>query len=257
MRRLDDPAQQQLLRADPTLVAEDPKPVLLDEWPRLPEVWDAVRRLVDEDGTGGQFLLTGSMPGRGTHSGAGRIESLRMRPLCLSERLGSPTTVSFAALLDGTAERARGRSPLRLRDYADEIMAGGFPGMRRRSGRALVTQLDGYLQRIVDHDLAEAGLMVRRPATVLGWLRADAAATATTTSWEKIRDAATPGIGNKPARTTTSAYTELLTALPILDPIETWAPSTNHLKRLAAAPKHHLVDLRSPSASSAVPCAIS
>jgi predicted AAA+ superfamily ATPase len=114
--------------------------------------------------------------------------------------------------------------------------------MRHLSGRPRDRQLDSYIERIVDHDLPEAGFNVRRPATVLAWLRAYAAATATTTSWDKIRDAATSGIDDKPARTTTQPYIELLTALRILDPIPAWIPSNNHLYALIGAPKHHLAD---------------
>ena len=46
----------------------------------------------------------------------------------------------------------------------------------------------------------------------------------------------------KPSKPTTSAYTELLTTLRILDPVEAWVPSRNRFSPLAAAPKHHLVD---------------
>ena len=46
---------------------------------------------------------------------------------------------------------------MKLEGYVDEILAGGFPGMRGRPWRALVAQLNGYLERIVDHDLPEAG----------------------------------------------------------------------------------------------------
>ena len=64
--------------------------MLIDEWQRLPQMWDLVRRAVDDGAPPGSFLLTGSaLPDPPpTHSGAGRIVSLRMRPLALSERLG-------------------------------------------------------------------------------------------------------------------------------------------------------------------------
>ncbi len=90
--------------------------------------------------------------------------------------------------------------------------------------------------------MPEAGFAVRRPATVRAWLRAYAAATATTTSWDKIRNAATSGVDDKPAKTTTLPYIELLTALRILDPLEAWLPTNNHLASVASAPKHHLAD---------------
>lgn len=241
-RALDDATQHALLGADPSLVGTDARPVLIDEWQRLPQIWDTIRRLVDRDNRGGQYLLTGSAPQSGTHSGAGRIVTLRMRPLCFEERGLAAPTVSFTALIKGTAGRVTGASPVELTTYVEEILAGGFPGMRHLHGRSLTAQLDGYLERIVDHDLREAGHTVRRPAAVTAWLRAYAAATATTAAWEKIRDAATSGIANKPTRDTTSGYVELLTALRILDPLPAWAPVRNHFTRLGQAPKHHLAD---------------
>jgi hypothetical protein len=180
---------------------------------------DYVRRVVDDDPSGGRFLLTGSPPGPGTHSGAGRIATVRMRPLPLFERFEITPAVSITRLLAGERGFPNARSPFRLDDYVNEIVAGGFPGMRHLTGRALGQQLDGYLDRIVDHDLPEAGFTIRRPETVRSWMRAYAAATATTASWQTIRDAATGGIVDKPARRTTAVHTDLLTTLRILDPI--------------------------------------
>jgi len=242
IRRLDVAGQRAVLEADPSLVGQDPKPVLIDEWQRLPAVWDAVRRLVDQDHTGGQYLLTGSAPLASTHSGSARIVDLRMRPLCLGERHVAQPTVSFSALAGGTAATLSGSTTFALTDYVDEIIAGGFPGLRHLTGRALTAQLDSYVERLASHDLPDVGFSPRRPGTLMAWLRAYAAATATTATWETLRNAATAGIGNKPAKTTTSEYGELLGELRVLDPLEAWIPSRNHLGRLASAGKHHLCD---------------
>ena len=64
----------------------------------------------------------------------------------------------------------------------------------------------------------------------------------TTTTWEKIRDAASPNQADKPAKTTTLPYIDTLTELRILDELPAWTPSRNHLNRLTQAPKHHLAD---------------
>lgn len=240
-RYLDDVAQARIVEADPTVIASDETPLLIDEWQRVPPVFDAVRRLVDANPRGGQFLLTGSAPTIQTHSGAGRVTTMRMRPLTLTERgVGTPT-VSLASLLAGDRSVA-GKTDVGLREYVREITASGFPGLRHLDGRPLTRQIDSYLSRIVDHDLAEAGFIVRRPETVMAWLRAYAAATGTATTWEKIRDAATSGVADKPAKTTTMPYIELLTALRILDPVAAWAPTHNHLKTLTQLPKHFLAD---------------
>lgn len=245
VRRLDQPEQATVAEANPDVVLEGDPPVLLDEWQRVPAVWDAVKRAVDDDRAGGRFLLTGSAPveGSATHSGAGRIVALRMRPMTLPERDVCSPTVSLASLLGpGDRPPAGGTCELDLGDYTDLILASGLPGLQGLPTRALRTQLDGYLERIVDRDMEEAGLRVRRPETVRGWLRAYAAATSTTASWETIRDAATGGSGDKPAKTTTLPYIETLSALRILDEVPAWLPGHNHLKRLTKGAKHHLAD---------------
>lgn len=38
------------------------------------------------------------------------------------------------------------------------------------------------------------------------------------------------------------AYREALERLWLLDPLQAWQPTTNHLRRVGAAPRHHLVD---------------
>lgn len=94
--RLDSKAQRESIAAEPEQVLRPARPLLVDEWQKVPEVWDVVRHAVDADRAGGQFLLVGSAtpaPGATAHSGAGRIGRLRMRPMTLSERkVICPTT---------------------------------------------------------------------------------------------------------------------------------------------------------------------
>ena len=240
-RRLDHEATRAVVAADPALIATDPRPLLIDEWHLVRPVWDVVRRLVDADLTGGQFLLTGSIPDRQTHSGAGRITSVRMRPLTLAERGTEVPTVSLSSLMAGGAAIG-GRTGLSLAGYTEEMLTGGFPGLRHLPARARNAALDSYIRRIADHDLPEAGLAVRHPATVLAWLSAYAAAVGTSASWEKIRNAAVTATDASPAKTTTLPYIELLTSLRILDPVPGWTPTLNHLRDLTQAPKHYLAD---------------
>ena len=47
--RLDDQAQASLGRADPARLVTGATPILVDEWQKVPEVWDVIRRAVDED----------------------------------------------------------------------------------------------------------------------------------------------------------------------------------------------------------------
>jgi predicted AAA+ superfamily ATPase len=141
--RLDDPAQHAIIKADPARVGVGEVPILIDEWQRVPESWDVVRRLVDEDGTPGRFLLTGSATPADppTHSGAARIVTVRMRPLTLTERLVADPRVSLRDLLQGQRPPLEGSTPVSLQDYTDEIVSSGLPGLRALGGRARRAQL--------------------------------------------------------------------------------------------------------------------
>lgn len=244
VRRLDDPALRSVGAADPTILLRGDPPVLLDEWQRLPAVWDSVRRAVDADSSPGRFLLTGSAAptSHPTHSGAGRIVTLRMRPMTLGERQVEAPSVSLRELLRGGQPTIEGQTEVGLEQYVAEIMCSGLPGLSGLTGLHIRTQLDGYLARIVDTDFPELGQTVRKPQALRRWMTAYAAASATTASYEKIRDAATSGAGDKPARSTTLPYRDVLERLWILDPLPAWAPTRNTLARLSLPPKHHLAD---------------
>lgn len=239
--RLDGPAGG-VVAADPQIVLAGERPILIDEWQRVPATWDVIRRAVDDGAPPGSFLLAGSASERGAHTGAGRILTLRMRPLALSERAIAPSTVSLHRLLAGERPAVEGQTDIGLERYAHEIVGSGFPATRPLSETAREDFLDSYLHRIVEREFDELGRPVRRPATLLRWMNAYAAATASTASFETIRDAATGSEGDKPAKTTTQPYREILQRLFIVDPLPAWAPTRNRISRLAMPFKHNLAD---------------
>lgn len=134
----------------------------------------------------------------------------------------------------------RGESPMDLAGYTDEVLASGFPGIRTLQPQARRAQLDGYLERVVQREFAEQGLVVRRPATLRGWIQAYAAATSTTASYNAILDAATAGQSDKPAKDTTIVYRDVLTQLWLVDPVPGWLPGRGTFGRLGHGPKHQL-----------------
>ena len=242
--RLDDPGQLEVLAADPSLLDVGEGSVLIDEWQRYPPSWDHVRRRVDDGARPGEFLLTGSaqpveVP---AHSGAGRIVQLRMRPMSLAERGLEVPTVSLGQLLAGEDTAIAGSTHIGLRDYVREILASGFPGIRPLPERTRRVQMEGYVTQVVRRDFPDQGLRVRRPLELRAWLTAYAAATSTTTTYNRLLDAATPGEADKPSKPTTIAHRDVLSSLWLLDPVPGWSTSQSHLHRMTQAPKHHLAD---------------
>ena len=244
VHRLDTVPGAAIALASPDRLVTGPYPVLIDEWQRFPPSWDLVRRAVDDGGGPGRFLLTGSAsPANLTiHSGAGRIASLRMRPMSLAERFPGVASVSLEALLRGDRPVIQGTTDTRLDEYVAEIVGSGFPGIRRLDDRGRRHALDAYIQQLANRDIEEAGQEVRRPTTLLRWMTAYAAATATTTSLSVIREAARGAGEGPPSKTTVLPYHDALQRLWFVDPVPAWQPTRNPFRRSTGAPKHHIAD---------------
>ncbi|MDR2035169.1 MAG: DUF4143 domain-containing protein [Coriobacteriales bacterium] len=242
--RLDTQEGRELAQGGDPVFALQEKPLLLDEWQRVPASWDMVKRLVDEDNTSGQYLLTGSAAPRGAniHSGAGRIVRMKMRPLSLQERALDAPVVRMKDLLENKVDHISGTTDISLPDYLREITSSGFPGIRPHATRAIALELDGYIDNIIHKEFPEQGLLLRKPDTLRNWLRAYASATASTASYQSILNAATPGDAEKPARKTTVGYKDVLDSLWITDRVDAWLPTVNTMAALGNSPKHYLVD---------------
>ncbi|MDR0481675.1 MAG: DUF4143 domain-containing protein [Cellulomonadaceae bacterium] len=232
--------------ANPDLIVQVPEPVFIDEWQLAETVWNRVKHAVDDDDSPGRFLLAGSAtvrPESRIHTGAGRIVSLRLRPMALAERGICTPTVSLRELLDGHSDAISGISTMTVPDYVDEILASGFPGIRRLPGQDFRDdQLRSYLDLLLNREMQQAGINVRKPAALHAWMTAYAAATASAARYTTIRDAATSSDADPIARNTADAYRDHLTRVFILDPLPAWISPFNPLKRLSQAPKHHLAD---------------
>ena len=195
--RLDDEHSLALLRADPGRVLAAEAPVAIDEWQLFPDIWGLVRREVDQNPLPGRFILCGSAtpPNQPTHTGAGRMVTVHMKPLALAERWNSPEfaspSVSLAELLTGSRPAVEGTTEAGLDDYAREICNGGLPGLRDEPPRVLRASVRSYIERALDVDFAEAGGTTRNPVLLRRWLHSYAAATGTIASIEAIRSAAT------------------------------------------------------------------
>jgi len=241
---LDSVATREIIESDPQLALGHGHTTFIDEWQYVPDVWNLVRHAVDNGAVPGRFLLAGSAtpkPKVKLHSGAGRIVRLMLRPMSLPERAIETPTVSMRALLSGGADIA-GMTDIGTADYAQEICASGFPGIRSATTRLRARLLDSYIDHIVDHEIPGMGETVRRPTSLKQWLTAYGIATATTASYASLLSAATPGESQKPSKPTTMNYRDLLQRVWVLDPVPAWSPVLSSLKALGQAPKHHLVD---------------
>lgn len=248
-----DPEAERRAELDPRLLLDGPPPRLLDEWQRVEPLWDAVRRAVDDRGLPGQFILAGSAtPADGIqrHSGAGRIGTIRMRTMTLTEKQATSPRVSVTDLLAGhTPEPAD--SPVTVQEYLSHIAVGGWPvlvGADEDTARDLI---DGYLDVIVETDIAEVSGAPREPRLVRQFLHAYAQMVSQTANISTImRRASQDPHGNPPARNTIDVYLNALRRMMIVDEVPAWAPAVRSSKRLTNTSKRQLAD---PSLAAALP----
>ena len=222
-------------------------PVLIDEWQRIPPVWDYVRRVVDTGAAPGTFLLTGSIANTDTniHSGAGRIIRRKMYPLSLAERGIEQPSVSIAEMFSASqpfAAKIAGKTDFTYSEYIREIVTSGLPEFRKFSSESRKIAFESYFSNILSHEFRQQGVGIRQPQTLLRWLRAYAAAISTDAGYAEILDASTAGEGKKPAAKTTIAYREALENLWLLDELTPWLDGEAFFTGLKRSPKHYLAD---------------
>lgn len=234
--RMDRPAEAAVFQADPdaALGRDLPEPVLLDEWQVVPEVLGAVKRAVDRDSRPGRFILAGSLHTTlgtpGGWPGVGRVVSLEIWPLTVSEQKATATKPLIERVVDGD-ELGPADPALDIRDYVDLAVLGGFPEVSlvvpESERRAW---LDGYIDGLIVRDV----LGSRNPALYRNFFNVYAANSARIVTDQKLRESAR--INHR----TVQAYRQHLRNLMLADEVPAW--HTNRLKRLARSPKQYLTD---------------
>jgi len=244
---LDRPRDYDQVANIPDILSTETAPILIDEWQRIPSVWDYVRRAVDDGALPGTFLLTGSISNTDTniHSGAARIIRRKMYPLSLAERGIEKPTVSIGEMFSAAGPFGlgiTGKTDVLAPQYIFEIAASGLPEFRKLSSESRKIAFESYFSNMLSREFNQQGVRLRQPETLMRWLRAYATAVSTDAGYTEILDASTAGEGGKPAAKTTIAYREALENLWILDELAPWIDGEDFFSGLKRTPKHYLAD---------------
>lgn len=228
----------------PEVLLDGENPRLIDEWQLVPEVWNQVRRRIDDvGGDPGLFILTGSAERRddGTrHSGAGRIIRLMMRPMSLAESGHSSGAVSLVGLMRGEPPRAADPG-LDIRDLAQAIAIGGWPALQTRTIDQALIAVRSYLTESARVDLKRADGPQHDPERVAKVLRSLARYSASAVGDKLIAaDASNPD--DPISRQTAAEYMSALSRIFVLEDLPAWAPTLRATDRIRKKPKHHFVD---------------
>ena len=122
----------ELAKINDSFVFNGDFPRLIDEWQTVPEIWNKVRAKVDNNDTPGLYILTGSStPADKTkihHSGAGRITTIKMKSLTLTESLESKKIISLSDIFNKIDHDIfYDNKEHQIEDTAFYICRGGWP----------------------------------------------------------------------------------------------------------------------------------
>lgn len=218
-------------------------PRLIDEWQIAPELWNHVRRAIDDRGEAGQFILTGSaVPADDItrHTGAARMTRLRMRPMSLFETGHSSGAMSLKQLLaQGSASCAD--PGLSIQDVATRVAIGGWPSLQARTEPQALQAMRDYLDEIRRVDISGVDNVRRDPDRVGRLLTSLARNVATSVSISTLAHD-TGGTDEPMKNDTARAYLDALTRLMIIEDQPAWAPHLRSRSILRTAAKRHFVD---------------
>ncbi|MGX7200255.1 ATP-binding protein [Enterococcus nangangensis] len=242
---MDNEASRLLLKGDPTTILRAERPVLIDEWQLAPDLWSFVRHEVDNGLPEGSILFTGSSikVNSRIHSGAGRIIRMKMRPYSVEERKMSNEYIRVSDFIKNPdLENISGKTDVTITQYMDEIFRSGFPGIRQKNEVARNLLLRDYITNIIDHEFSENGFVIKKPQSLLAWMKAYAASVGTTTSFQTIINTAMSQNTEAPSRPTANSYREALEILYIIDEVEPFLAIGKLYPNLAKSTKHFMLD---------------
>ncbi|MFC4060834.1 ATP-binding protein [Planomonospora corallina] len=234
---LDHPLTRSSAEDDPIRFIDHDGLMLIDEVQRVPDLWLAIKHLVDRDPRPGRFLLTGSarllslssLP----DSLPGRSETIELWPLSQGEIDGEPDGFIDAAFTHGADIRAEPRD-LRRKDYLERVIRGGFPeAVTRETSRRRQRFFQSYVDDLVSRDVKQVA-DIQKAADMRRLISLLAAQNGGLLNVSRI--AGELGV----SRPTVQRYVEILETVYLLRLVPAW--SANTTTRAVATPKVTFVD---------------
>jgi len=234
---------QTYLTTEEENVLKGERPILFDEWQKLPELWDQIRWDVDTNGGRGQYILTGSAKpkeDKGRHSGTGRFARVIMRPMSLYESLESTGEVSLSDLFN-SVPKISGSSKVSFNRIAYLICRGGWPESVGDDDETALLIAENYFRSLTDADLTDVDEIKRNPERARKILRSYARNISSFASNTTIQNDVSVGNGTLDDKTLTS-YSNALRKLFVIEDLPAWSPKLRSKTVIRTASKRQFVD---------------
>jgi len=243
---IDEGDNEAIARADPSLALLGEQPHVIDEWQKVPKIWDTVRHAIDEKARSrGAWILTGSSTPNSDddedmHSGAGRFGTVRMWPMSLFESGDSTGEVSLAGLFEGKFEPTRvERATQRL---AELCCRGGWPEAVDLAAEGAQEIARSYLNAVITKSIPK---LKKNPDTAERLLSSLARNLCQAAKLETLRGDLVgddSDAGNLVSTKTIADYLAAFSSMFLVDSLNGWAPPRRSPKRVQTKPKRYFAD---------------
>ncbi len=239
--------------APEVLLNVGPKPILIDEWQIISFIWNSLKEEIDEGGSFGQYILTGSVTDNTVndglngqieekHTGTGRIIKKIMRPMSLFESSESSGAVSLSSLKDDVFSPVT--STYSITDYAYFICRGGWPlSIDQDDKRVALQQAKNFYSGLTSEDVFSLNdVPLRKDENrARKFLRSYSRCISSEASNELIKSDLREN-GEEMDKDTFSKYLLALQRLYVIEELEAWNPNLRSKTAIRSNNTRHFVD---------------
>ena len=235
-----------IVDADPSFALKGEFPRLIDEWQNVPNIWNLVRREVDVNGTFEEYILTGSITPISSneihHSGAGRITTIKMRPMSLFESEDSKGLVSLKTLFDDKDYTFFDENKdYSLSDTAFYICRGGWPQSINENKELALEITKNYYEGLFNFkDNFNNEFKKIRIDFFRAILKSYARNISTEASYSTIMNDLKNSYNFDPK--TFASYINIAADIFIIEDIEAWSVNLRSKTTIRTTPTRHFVD---------------
>lgn len=233
---------------DPSLALVGDAPHLIDEWQKVPDLWNHIKEKCSLSGEFGLYILTGSStpPNKAKihHSGAGRIAPIIMKPMSLFESLESNGLISLANLFDNKDVNVQNLNENgSLEAIAHEIVRGGWPQSIRVDKKLQIKVTRNYFNGLFNfHETENEEFKKLRSDILISLLKSCARNISSEASDQTIiKDVLTNGRDSFNVNTFKKYY-EALKNLFIIYEMDSWNPNLRSKVAIRSKPILHFYD---------------
>lgn len=233
---------------NPKIALEGEEPHLIDEWQKVPDIWNYIKEDLDIDYKFGKYLLTGSStPADKTdiqHSGAGRLKMVKMRTMSLFESKESLGIVSLRSLFENNEFFPHPNQEQTLEKTAFQICRGGWPlsVLSQEESTALDVTNSYYDGLFQFADSKNEKFRNKKTDYFKTILKSYARNISTSASMNSMINDVRQNNERVLDDSTFRDYLEALKDLYIIEDLEAWCPNIRSKTAISSSPTRHFVD---------------